>query len=321
MVMVRVSETYDLSTQVNKTGLIGIHTPPTTVLSGLWAGFFQNYRFYRIVGCDVTLACASVLPADPLQIGEEAGDIAPQDMFNPLLFKAVSNESFNALIARMYSVGDVHMKNGANSGSISAGELPAITGYDSFDFYYGLLADADGWKKAMPQSGLSMKALYPLVYQVLNNYGPTQNESEVAGTTAIGRSPFVQDNGNISYATNGAKFLKGNAMRMPRIPTKGMSVSGATTTIENNSYPKTYVGCIVMPPAKSHKLYYRMRVTWTFEFMEPRPTSDTSFVDLAEAGGQHYGSDYAEQSRVMTEKTDIVDTKDVCIEKVMTSGK
>ncbi|ADB24814.1 ORF9 [Chimpanzee stool associated circular ssDNA virus] len=87
---VKVSETYDLSTQTDKMGFVGIHTPEGKLVYNMWSGLFKNFRKFRYASCDVTMACASMLPADPLQIGVEAGDIAPQDMFNPILYKAVS---------------------------------------------------------------------------------------------------------------------------------------------------------------------------------------------------------------------------------------
>ena len=99
---VKVSETYDLSTQTDKMGFVGIHTPEGKLVYNMWSGLFKNFRKFRYASCDVTMACASMLPADPLQIGVEAGDIAPQDMFNPILYKAVSNDSMSTLLNRLY---------------------------------------------------------------------------------------------------------------------------------------------------------------------------------------------------------------------------
>ena len=97
---VRISETYDLSTQVGKMGLIAVHTHSFHAISGAWGGLAKNHKFMRLVNCDITMACASMLPADPLQIGTEAGDIAPQDMFNPILFKGGSSRSGRGLHSR-----------------------------------------------------------------------------------------------------------------------------------------------------------------------------------------------------------------------------
>ena len=76
MVFVKVSETYDLSTKIGKMGIVGIHTPDSDLITRHYGGFIQNMKFAKFVKCDVAMACASMLPADPLQIGMEAGSIA-----------------------------------------------------------------------------------------------------------------------------------------------------------------------------------------------------------------------------------------------------
>ena len=65
-VFVKVSETYDLSTKTNKMGMLGIHTPDGKLVYSMWRGLFENFRKMRFVSCDVAMACASMLPADPL---------------------------------------------------------------------------------------------------------------------------------------------------------------------------------------------------------------------------------------------------------------
>lgn len=343
MVTVRVSETYDLSTEVNKIGLIGIHTPGIKGIVQMWSGLMRNYRYMRLVGCDVTMACASMLPADPLQIGTEAGDVAPQDMFNPILFRAVSNDSFNTLVSRIYNPDLSALTPSLNKGSTTGG-----TGLDDFAIYYGLLADPDGWRKAMPQSGLSMKGLYPIVYQVINTYG---NEITPVDLGALSKGgPFLNENnaGTIQTPTAMvANSFRGPALRMPRIPTMAptlgtgyspeaagpdeMVFNGAGTTdivstsdemTAFNTFPTTYVGMIVMPPAKLNKLYYRMKVTWTIEFEEVRPLQEVQVLGgLSRLGNVLYTTDYAAQSKAMDSITNMVDTAGATIEKVMDSSR
>lgn len=315
MVVVRVAETYDLSTQVDKVGMLGIHTPDGELLRELWQGFFDNYRYVRIVGCDVTLACASVLPADPLQIGNEAGEIAPQDMFNPILYKAVSNDSFDRLLNRMYALNDV-----SALGSVAEGVVTSATGLDQYDLYYGLLADPDGWKKSMPQQGLSMRSLYPIVHQVLSNYGQFTRPQDAMGLDEmVNAVPTVGSTGAVSTYNTGL-VMKGPSLRMPRIPTKVIDVELGTEL--DNDFVKTYVACIITPPAKSTKMYYRMRVVWSYEFIEPRPRGQgAGWKEYTDWGERSYASDYVEQSKVMTEKSGMVDGNGIAIEKVMTAGK
>lgn len=326
MVVVSLSETYDLSTKVGKVGLLGIHTPGNAALSKLWDGFMKNYRFVRIVGCDVTLACAQTLPADVLQVGEEAGDIAPQDMFNPILYKAVSNDSFNMVLARMYTLGPVNL-NGI--GSVSVGDLSpeslVTTEEDEFNMYYALLSES-GWKKAMPQSGLAMRGLYPIVHQVLTNFGQMNNPSYNTSSydNDLRKVPLSTDGDALTWNnTYLGKVIKGPSMRYPRMPT--MTTIGSTIpemSYQYTPFVKTYVGCVVLPPAKSSRLFYRMKIVWHFEFSEPRPNSEiANLTGLAQFGDAEYTSDYAEQSKKFENVGDTIDTNDLAVSKVMTSTR
>jgi len=322
MVAVRVTEMYDLSTQVGKVGMVAIHTPGLSAASKLWGGLFSNYRFFRVASCDVALACASTLPADPLQIGEEAGTIAPQDMMNPILYKAVSNESFNRVLNRMYALNGVPSMDGNTLGSISEGDVldANATVDDNFKFYYGLLADKDGWKKALPQQGLGMKGLYPIVYSVVNTYGNMLQTKNYPGVSNLDDVPVVGGDGTVTHDTDGAVTFRGPSMRMPRLPTKAIIPNYSQAS--NGTIPLTYVACIVLPPAKLNKFYYRMRVTWTLEFEELRPITDyDQDTNIKGLGALSYGSDYAIQSRTMTTTTNAVDGNGVAIEKIMTAGK
>lgn len=342
MVQVRVSETYDLSTKIGKMGLVGIHTPRGQLISRLWSGLIAQHKKFRFVNCDVQMACASMLPADPLQIGVEAGAIAPQDMFNPILYKAVSNDSMSNLVK--YLVG-----NGFTTGSlpIDKGSVVDInnatfnnsdnTEVSQFDMYYSLLADSDGWRKAMPQAGLEMIGLYPLVYQVLQNFGDN--------TLGLLSSPGVDDNYGGSDTTRPTIFplatdgttgftqptvLRGPSMRMPAINTTCFPASGSTQNqtgylgesidaVDLPQYtPACYVGVIVLPPATLNQLYYRLKVTWTIEFTELRSLVEISnWRGMGSIGQLSYGTDYATQSASMTSQTALVDTEGADIKKVM----
>lgn len=330
MVTVRYTETYDLSTQIDKMGLIGIHTPSLRQLELLYPGLITNYKFLHVDSCDVVCACASVLPADPLQVGTEAGDIAPQDLFNPILYTAVSNDSFNTVVNRLNSLGDNAV---TVNGSINAVQdaFPSTADIDAFDVYYSVLASQDRWKKAMPQQGFSMNGLYPIVYHMLSTYGATQSGSNpnfsVKGVSATGVAE--------SSSSSDAQYLRGNACRMPRIPlhvsfpqgglapaTNGSASIGQALTNNWNAIARTYVAAVLLPPAKMHKLYYRMRVTWTFTFEEVVPVTEYIKLDNIATKSQYfYASDYEEQSKMMDKKESSVDVKNVDMELIMTAGK
>lgn len=330
MVFVRVSETYDLSTQVNKMGVIGVHTPSVAKITQVWGKAFQSHQRFRFASCDVTIACASMLPADPLQVGVESGQIAPQDMFNPILYRAVSNDSFNRIESRIYMGNPITALDDNVNGPLSLTKSEVAT--DAFAVYYSLLADPDGWRKAMPQSGLEMRGLYPIVYQMVNTFGntfqtngniesehlaPLNDDSSVGAVGSDGATAVVE---RLAYT------FRGPSMKMPSIPTSVVTYSeGYGTEFVSNgvpTVPPTYVACIITPPAKLNKLYYRMKVTWTIELIGLRSDlEDASMGNLAIAGRSLYGTDYAEQSSKMDKIESSVDVKDADLELIMTAAR
>ncbi|QIR82212.1 capsid protein [Chicken virus mg5_1345] len=354
MVFVRVSETYDLSTKVGKMGIVAIHTPTGSLIDKMWPGLVLQHKKVRFVKCDVAMACASMLPADPLQIGVEAGAIAPQDMFNPILFRAVSNDAMSNIQSYIQGFGSASSTgfNIVNQGSVvdvndpgfkhkeGTGAQDPSTDIDAFSLYYGLLADSDSWKKAMPQSGLTMRGLYPLVFQVVSNYGvngrpaaPVNDNKGGANLDPFDDVQIVEGyNVNDTSATQIDQVVnfRGPPMRMPAFDTTifdsatardNMIVPSANVAnVKSNvGYaPACYVGLIVLPPAKLNQLYYRLKVTWTVEFTGLRSMADiASWTTLAGIGNISYGTDYAEQSQAMSAITNMVDTDGAAIEKIM----
>jgi len=357
---VKVSETYDLSTQTDKMGFVGIHTPEGKLVYNMWSGLFKNFRKFRYASCDVTMACASMLPADPLQIGVEAGDIAPQDMFNPILYKAVSNDSMSTLLNRLY-VGKAGSTSAIAKNSVVAQNdedfgYDASNDVDQFAMYYGLLADSDGWRKAMPQAGLQMKGLKPLVFSMTTNFGQPSNVGLPNG--AMVYTPNGAGKSSVENVADSTLFqyMRGPTMAMPALDTfiqcsgdtvplgedsvaptpvpevSGSSVPALSSTVNmpyswctpNIDTPDAFVAAIVLPPAKLNRLYYRMKVTWTVEFSGLRPDTDlTNWYGLALAGVQSYGSDYITQTATIARSTStantsgMVDTGDVSLTKVM----
>lgn len=351
MVFVKVSETYDLSTKVNKMGLVGIHTPTGPLPVRLWGGLFKQFGKVRFASCDVSVACASMLPADPLQVGLEAGEIAPQDMFNPILYRAVSNESMSNIQAYVQARTDISNNGGAavlgpSVNSINDPQFGQVP-FDQFDLYYGLLSETSGWRKAMPQAGLEMRGLYPMVYHTLNSYG---QDAVISPDNPTDQKIYGPSGPNGSSVQLRNVPFRGKSCPMPALPTTYWRYSKAygsdsvedgivlkpptaTPAIPNElgkvtgdlaepvgvvSPPPTYVGLIVLPPAKLNQLFYRMKVTWTLEFTDLRPLTDImSWQALAAVGTISYATDYATQSASMSSKTAMVDTVDADLKKVM----
>lgn len=340
MVQVQISETYDLSTKVGKMGFVGIHTPTGGLIDKLWSGLVLQYKKFRFVKCDVAMACASMLPADPLQIGVEAGAIAPQDMFNPILYRAVSNDTMNTFLSFLQNCAETSgVLPTVNKGSVidvndAEFKLNDNSSGDQFEMFYGLLA-SEGWRKAMPQSGLTMNGLYPLVYQVVNQFGLNgpigTNVTQIPArpVDATSGKPVSMDGTTVQNI--GTANIRGPAMRMPAIDTfyfedTDISSDVVPTKPSTRAYvhsntgevPPAYVGLIVLPPAKLNQLYYRLKVTWTIEFTGLRPfTEFGSWTSVRDVGVDAYGTDYAAQSESMANKTAMVDTSGSDIVKIM----
>lgn len=334
MVFCTLSETYDLSTKPNKMSLIGIHTPSKEIIQKTYPGLCMNAKYVRIVKQDVTMACASMLPADPLQIGVEAGDIAPQDMFNPILYKAVSNESMSTLEARLAGLSENSQYNVINGQSvIKSDKVTGLT--DDFNVYYSLLSNRDGFKTANPQSGLTMKDLVPFVFDRYYNYG----ENNTLVTTGNDTVKVIQNNssGEIGSAPvhKQVASMRGRPHPMPRFNTTYLTAVPASTSgyqdngmgdgspvnanAEMPDIMPVYTACIVMPPCKLNRLYYRLVVRTTLEFTEVRPIQEiTTFSQMNSVYGPLvYVTDYASQSKSMTALMGMVDTQEAEIEKIM----
>lgn len=324
MVTVAISETYDLKTTTNKMSVLCIHTPDPAILKNAYPGLHVNYKFFKFEKCDVKIACASMLPADPLQVGTELGEIAPEDMFNPILYKAVSTEGMSNLEKRLAAMANGDIGGNDIDGQSIVGSTDFFSnGGTDFQRYYALLSNPAGWKMANPQAGLRMDGLYPLVYETWNNIGGPAEYPVVDGTGVEQTTP-----GQMSVKT-----FRGSAHRMPRVPTTvytGTQVTaGLAGLVAGNAQsdlpdlPTIPVACIIMPPSKLHSLYYRMVIRWYVTYSEVRPLSDvSSFEGLAYISGTTYDSDYTyAKGDPDTKRSDMLDASGVeSITKIMSTG-
>lgn len=331
MVTVRITETYDMKTTVGKLGIIGIHTPNGTQIQRLYPGLAKNHKYIRFRKCDVVGACASVLPADPLQVGVSAGAVAPEDMFNPILYKAVTNDSFDTLVSRIYD--SVNSTQVNQHGSVNEQELD-VSDADAFRVYYGLLAENGKFRKSLPQSGFRIKNLIPICHTLISQYGNLKKPGvAMADSTTVpsypvgvpdnlGQVPFSNPQGSAmdtAQVITGQVF-RGRSVKMPRMPLH--TEQEALTATTSVSLPKTFVACMILPPARLHEFYYRMRVTWTISFEKIVSTNEyTPAGTIATTGGSSYARDYTFPSAKMAlpGETDIVDTDGVECNKIMES--
>lgn len=308
MVFVKVRETYDLHTKQNKMTVIGIHTPKADIIKRNYPGLLMQCRAYRPVSCDVRLACASVLPLDPLGVGTSEGSVAPEDVFNPILYKAMSNKGMSQLEARINMMRAAGIGGVDIDGQIASVDTDDVTGLsDEFSLYYGLLSETNQWKHANPQSGLQMNNLVPYVYEMNYNVGdmgtglPENAEASYTAPNNIG-------GGNAT--TVPLERIIGKAKPFPFLNCTSYSYNGsqeggpgdteaqagfAGSNMPYNAeqivpYLHTYVAAIIVPPSKRHELFFRMVCEWTLEFTAIRSVTEiVNWYGLQVAGStSHY---------------------------------
>lgn len=291
-VSLTINETYDINTLKDKMAVIGIRTPSP----GLVNKYIDTRQFKKVKfnSCSIRLASASQLPVDPLGVGFEAGQIAPQDIMNPLLFKAVSGESFSAVLDCIYNGRDV----AANpdfyyEGSLDINHVSESTDVDpgsgdptasdftasAYDIYYTLLHDGT-FRPAHPQQGLVVNNLVPLVRDIHSSMpmasylGSTQskwlpaaysfgndnirsaNPNPLSETDGVGYVWTDIDTRNAAY--NSFNFIMSGKTR----PMPAFNTQVALGMDNPCAWPYTYVGCLVVPPYKMASLYMRMVVSW-----------------------------------------------------------
>lgn len=311
--------------------LIGIHTPTKDLIQKTYPGLCMNAKYCRIVKTDVVISSInSTVSVTPDMLGTTSDDIAPEDVLNPILYKAVSNDSWSILEARLMGM---YLQPGFNNVSGSQADIDndAVTGLDDeFGVYYSLLSNRDGFKIAPIQQGLEMRGLVPLVFEKYYTFGENQ--------TALGDAANVirQTSDGVEIGSLGARSLRGRAHPMPRFNTAyitsiadtggaGAIPNGMGTGVPVNTQsqmpdiPPVMLAAIVMPPSRRTTLWFRMVCRTWIEFSEVRPIQEiTSFAQMSSSyASLVYHSDYNEQSKAMDHTTDMVDTKNAEIQKIM----
>lgn len=339
MPTVTLQETYDLSTTTDKTGLLAVHTPSMNLLKRLYPGLVLQYAKVKPIKCDIGIACASMLPSDPLQVGTETGQIAPQDLFNPILYRAISTDSFNTLFNRIYGFTDI----AAAYGNVKVGSVAAnpVSGFAPFSgnadvqeaLYYALLSE-DGWRKAMPQSGLQMRNLVPLVHYVVSTFG---NDVLPANPGGLSYQNITAEAGTSASATaNVSQVLRGGkTIPLPAVPTLAngtFSYANSDDTANPewqipvgtiNQIPKCWCAAIVFPPSKLHRLFFRMTVRWVVEFYDLCSIVERgSLLSMQMVGDLTHQQDYSfGNSKDVNDVTDKMDVKESTVDGLGVSAK
>lgn len=336
MVTVSISETYDLSTVKDKMTLIGVHTPTKELIQKTYPGLCMNSKYCRIVKTDVVLSAVSgTVAITPDMVGDNSQDgIAPEDVLNPILYKAVSNDSWSTLEARLQGLlqqaqGSTLFGAPVLNGPSAFAENDKVTGLaNEFGVYYSLLSNRDGFKMAPIQHGLEMRGLVPMVFEKYYANGENYTTVSDSAPNIVEKS----DGSIVKDSTNGYA-MRGRPHPMPRFNTTYLTSDGTTggqTSGMGDGSPTNgqvqmpfivpvMLCAILMPPCRKTKLFFRMRVRTFIEFTEVRPIQEiASFAQLSSNYSPVvYHSDYVQQSSKMDNKTDLVDTKNADITKIM----
>lgn len=311
-VYVDIMQTYDFNTELGKVGIIGFHTPNATTLNAVASGLMKNFKKVYFRSMDFAIGCISQLPVDPLGVGFEPGKIAPQDVVNPILFKACTGESLNVLLNVIY----------ADPTGIS--QTSSLNTIDKFDVsnaeqaYYRLMNDPT-FRTAHPQRGMVVNGLVPMVRQMLMNR-PIQGESLNGNFQAIdGSGDFIASFASgitdadalSSVVTTDVQVMNGPLVHLPAQDTyKIPSYNGTENT--HAQMVRAFCGVMVLPPAIQNSLYFRLNVVWhvCFESFSPSYESDNNITN------QNTYIDWfvrpvdgatAQAMNMMTESVDVLD--------------
>lgn len=293
------TETYDLNTVHEELSLLAIHTPQANTMKRMFHGLFEQYKKFKILGCNFRMVCASQQALDPTLVGFENGQMDPRDVLNPILFKACTGESMNALLDQIYNRSEDAVVSGSNLGHSVDQHLDSQS--VSRNAYYSLLAD-DSFRREHPQKGITVMGLKPMVHKVVTTQpfkwnvagaSATQSDRPVitsgASLTASGSVyGFGSQSGSSNFATdpvNSTVFVSNGLTEMPWLDTSftkvhifnsdsGATVGQAKATSLVANVPRVYLGVLVLPPSMALNLYFRLQIVWHIAFRDFRPAQD-----------------------------------------------
>lgn len=286
-------EILDVNTVKGNVTIIGIHTPTGNTPVRRLSGFFSQFRKFRYKGCSVQVVPAATLPADPLQVGFEAGEntIDMRDMLNPILFHGTHGESLQIAWNNIFYNHDrFNSETGGGNGYIVGAGMDAddVAFADSANSpvetqYYQAITDRT-WRKFGIQSTFKLPFMSPrvwkaaTVYPILGN-GSVSNGSMntgpnyAGGTLPLG-SIFDSSNGNgltQKVGSNGEVldqyWMSSGTTPLGWLPTVTFpSIDNTLRPAPATVLPKIFMGILVLPPSYLQELYFRVIVTHYYEF-------------------------------------------------------
>lgn len=186
------SEVYDFGTKAGQVTVVGIHTPVGTRPSNMLYGFFTQFRKFRYTGCKVTIVPAAQLPADPLQVSYEAGELVidPRDMLNPVMFHGCFGDNLNAALNVAYTNTKSYTDVGFETDSLISVDQPfkpsgPIWQSGAEDAYYAALSDPS-WRKYGIQQGMRLPPMTPRVWKAATNMPILPDTDRDGGVGSMG---------------------------------------------------------------------------------------------------------------------------------------
>lgn len=296
MVFRTFTQTWDLNTEQDCPSLIGIHTPIGGDAWRFLYPFFEAYKKFKYVGCDVTIVNAARLPVDPEQLGKIDGQnyVDPRDTLNPMMFKGCHGEHLGDVLNSMYAglTTDVFKDDGIDK------EVMQST---LSEFYYTALGD-DAWRKSPIQKTLRIRGLHPIVYQMATQH-------QIAPSNNMAASDYIEnaasyDASNLNSNSYQTGFMGKTSSDVARSymntpskifdPSTGSTVNRMLGTLFTNKtsrlgwldtlqivgnkstgpfapaqvtqLPKIFMGILMLPPAYLTRQYLRIIITHKFKF-------------------------------------------------------
>lgn len=209
-VMASYQEVIDVSTVPGKVGIFGIHTPDNVKPIKMLEGFYRQFRQMKYLGCSVKVQPAATLPADPLSVSYEAGEVAtdPRDLLNPIMVKGCHGETMNNAL-------DVIFKDNAQGLGTSidryeydfteVGNVPVGIGDG---MYYSALSDPSFRKYGVLQP-FALNGLHPLVHQVVGTMPIYPKQTEQGLDMDYGQAGSLQENSDLNYTESIRYYSEG----------------------------------------------------------------------------------------------------------------
>lgn len=282
----KYQEIYDVNTVSNKVSLIGIHTPTGAKPRKMLAGFFTQFRKYKYVGCSVVGTPAQRLGLNLAQLSTAAGQsqVNPKDVFNPALVRGCHGDNLNAALNSIYKGSFQNEGSSMGMDQFTDSVVPVDISWESM--YYRMLQDPS-FKKFSLSSGIKLKGLHPMIYNVASNHQILPNEDSANVGLLVNGSPDDSElgfsNDTFGRVPNGAgsgvgitpQFMTNRLQSLGWMDTRQVINSRFSTSANNTQpaftvLPKIFMACIVLPPALSDSVVTSMRfvITHYFAFKE-----------------------------------------------------